>query len=48
MAAPGALTIAKTILPETVKSKASWDEIRNMPTGLESLTFFLTKSFSNH
>jgi hypothetical protein len=31
MAAPGALAISKTIFPETKKTRANWDAIRNLP-----------------
>lgn len=31
MAAPGALAISKTIYPETKKTKANWDAIKNLP-----------------
>lgn len=31
MASPGALAVSKTIFPETKKSKASWDAIKNLP-----------------
>ena len=34
MAAPGALLVSKTIYPETRKTKANWDAIRNLPKGL--------------
>lgn len=34
MAAPGALLVSKTIHPETKKTKANWDAIRNLPKGL--------------
>ena len=38
MAAPGALAISKTILPETRKTKADWNSIKNLPKG-----YFTTK-----
>ena len=34
MASPGALAISKTIFPETKKTKASWEAIRNLPKRL--------------
>ena len=33
MAAPSGLAIAKTIYPETKKTKANWDAIRSFPKG---------------
>lgn len=33
MAAPAALTISKTIHPETKKTRANWDAIRSIPKG---------------
>ena len=33
MAAPGALAISKTMFPETKKTKADWNAIRNIPKG---------------
>ena len=47
MAAPGALAISKTIYPETKKTKANWEAIRNLPKGYhifaKSLLYFLSK-----
>lgn len=31
MSAPAALAVAKLMYPETKKTKASWDRIRNLP-----------------
>lgn len=33
MAAPGALAVSKTMMPETRKTKADWNAIRNIPKG---------------
>jgi nucleoside permease NupC len=33
MAAPGALAVSKTILPETRKTRANWQAIRELPKG---------------
>jgi nucleoside permease NupC len=40
MAAPGALALSKTIYPETKKTKADFDSIKNLPKGLH-LTLFI-------
>ena len=34
MASPGSLAISKTMFPETKKTKANWDAIKNTPKGL--------------
>jgi nucleoside permease NupC len=39
MAAPGALAVSKTIFPETKKTKANWDAIKNLPKGYTSFHF---------
>jgi nucleoside permease NupC len=39
MAAPGALAVSKTIVPETKKTKADWDKIKST-TDLDAKSIF--------
>lgn len=47
MAAPGALGFSKLLLPETHKSKTSWETLKNIPLPyvVSKLYRFLTSSF---
>ena len=45
MAAPGSLWVAKTCYPETKKTKATWESIKNLPKGHDFFLKCLNKLF---